>query len=253
MEYTHGKLNGISLNRRFEHPWSLNKEAGMHTHRILYATHDGTDADDLGRLLKKEGIPIALTHAANLREARQKLDEFRFDLIITDYCMEDGTGVKLCRELRTYDDATPVIFYSALSRNIDIKQAREAGCNEYLVQPDDRSDVVPMICRYLEIGPIRDVGNSRKQFGTRFEPHLRIARPRRSADAVSKISKTLAPVATFTAAAIFLSFAAGMLAKAARVNKRSPANDAAKWAATMTIDQSFAEAELVNGSEPRFT
>ncbi len=237
------------MNRCFERQWSLNKEAGMHTHRILYATHDGIDADDLRGLLEKEGIPIALTHAPTLREARKKIRDMPFDLIITDYCMEDGTGVTLCREIRSADDATPVIFYSALSRNIDIQQARDAGCDEYLVQPDDRDDVVRMIFRYLGVGPLRDVGSTRKRFGTRFEPGLRTAPSHgfrhSEMDNISKISKALAPVATFTAAAIFLSFAAGMLAKATRFNRRSAVDETPKAAASVTVDERAHDMEML--------
>lgn len=220
----------------------------MYTHRILYATHERTDADDLRELLKRGGISATVEHAANIHAARRKINERSFDLIVTDYCMEDGTGVTFCREIRSADDATPVIFYSALSRNIDIQQARDAGCDEYLVQPDDLDDVVPMICRYLGVGPLRDVGSARKRFGTRFEPGLRTAPSNgfrhSEMDNISKISKALAPVATFTAAAIFLSFAAGMLAKATRFNKRPAVGETPKAAASVTVDERAHDMEM---------
>lgn len=213
----------------------------MHTHKILYATHDAANADELRGLLKSGGVAAAVEHAANLNEVRERLANHAFDLIVTDYCMEDGTGVTLCRHIRSFDKAIPVIFYSALSREIDIRQARDAGCSEYLVQPDDSSEIVAVIGIYLSASPIREQRRATEPLGGGSISPMHSARD--AADNItSKISQALAPVATFTAAAIFLSFAAGMIARAARDKKAAVGEPS--WAATLTLDGAFADAAV---------
>lgn len=127
----------------------------MFRKRILYVTDDIFAADLLKTSLLTDHLPVDMVYAGSLTEARQKLARGPYDLVMLDYCFEDGTGVELCRELRSAGETMPIVFHSALARDVDMIRAREAGCSDYLVKPDDVDRVVSVISRRLAIGPVR--------------------------------------------------------------------------------------------------
>ena len=127
----------------------------MFRKRILYVTDDASGIEALRAELDTDFIPVDLVHAKTLEEARDKMTWRVHDMFLLDYCLEDGTGVSFCRELREAGHTEPILFYSALARDIDIEKALAAGCEEYLVRPDDVNRVVPAICRRISVGPVR--------------------------------------------------------------------------------------------------
>jgi DNA-binding response OmpR family regulator len=55
----------------------------------------------------------------------------------------------LCRQIRLFDSNTPVIFYSALSRDSDLAAAANAGAQAYLIKPNDFEQIEPTIRRLV--------------------------------------------------------------------------------------------------------
>jgi len=49
---------------------------------------------------------------------------------------DDPTGIKLCRLIRKADPNTPIIFYSAISKQQYIDKAKEAGAQSYILKPN---------------------------------------------------------------------------------------------------------------------
>jgi CheY-like chemotaxis protein len=45
-------------------------------------------------------------------------------------------GFELCRQLRTSDPNTPIVFFSAAAYDADKRRAFQAGANEYVSKPD---------------------------------------------------------------------------------------------------------------------
>jgi DNA-binding response OmpR family regulator len=62
----------------------------------------------------------------------------------------DGTGLDLCRQIRLFDQTTPIIFYSALARDSDLVAAVNAGAQVYLIKPNDFEQIEPTIRRLLD-------------------------------------------------------------------------------------------------------
>ena len=50
----------------------------------------------------------------------------KFDVILIDHYLPDTTGLDLCREIRTRDDHTPIVFVTA-SSSLSIHEVRQAG------------------------------------------------------------------------------------------------------------------------------
>lgn len=59
----------------------------------------------------------------------------RFDLLVLDSRLGDGSGVDLCRHIRKTDQTMPILFCSGLAYEKDKQEALNAGAQGYLVKP----------------------------------------------------------------------------------------------------------------------
>lgn len=95
------------------------------------------DDETLGR-----GITMALTGPetsvvcrTSLASAQEALEEERFDLLILDVNLPDGSGLDLLRQVRAEGDATPVILLTANDLELDEVTGLEAGADDYITKP----------------------------------------------------------------------------------------------------------------------
>ena len=123
----------------------------MFRKNILVVDSDPGSSTLIASLLLAEHVPVNVVSAYTLEEARHQTKAHRLDLILLDYCFEDGTGVEFCKELCRSGSTLPVIFFTALSRDIDRRSAIDNGCSGYLIKPDDIDRLVPLLTRQLGI------------------------------------------------------------------------------------------------------
>ena len=115
-------------------------------HRVLYVEdHDDTRVM-LSSLLRLRGYHASA--APTLEAARRLAAAEPFDLFILDIKLADGSGLDLCRELRSAYPAAPVIVYSASARDADHELARAAGAAECVDKPHV-AELVEAIVRHL--------------------------------------------------------------------------------------------------------
>jgi len=74
-------------------------------------------------------------YVSSLAEARSLIEQQPFDLYILDNWLPDGSGLELCRELRSAGTRVPIIFTSAAGFQTDIDNAKQAGADRYIVKP----------------------------------------------------------------------------------------------------------------------
>lgn len=74
--------------------------------------------------------------ADNGRDGLEKINSKKYDFILLDMVMFDMTGVDVLKKIRSNDKFAnlPVIVLSALGQEADIKEALDAGANEYIVK-----------------------------------------------------------------------------------------------------------------------
>ncbi|MBE6847974.1 MAG: response regulator transcription factor [Ruminococcus sp.] len=89
--------------------------------------------------LLNKNIALALTNvgyevicAATIREAEQLYA--RADLLLLDVMLPDGSGVELCRLIRSCSDV-PVIFLTSCDDEADIVYGLEQGGDDYITKP----------------------------------------------------------------------------------------------------------------------
>ncbi len=85
--------------------------------------------------MKKEGYDVYT--ASNSVEAFRILDKkIKIDMILLDLMLPDVDGFEILRKVRSMPEvsSTPVIVFSNLSEETDIKKAQELGISEFMVK-----------------------------------------------------------------------------------------------------------------------
>ncbi|HKR02797.1 MAG TPA: response regulator [Pyrinomonadaceae bacterium] len=105
------------------------------SHQVLFV-EDTADTRDLVEFsLQSEGFTVISAQTADegLALARTK----PFALILLDIGLPDKDGLELCREIRRFDQQTPIFFYTAFAELLDQEEARKAGAQGTLRKPED--------------------------------------------------------------------------------------------------------------------
>ena len=109
------------------------------------------DNDDtcfmLSALLGRAGYEVRT--ASGVAEGLRLAESERFDLYILDNRFADGTGLELCRRIREFDSATPILFFSGLAHESDRQHGLDAGAQGYLVKPNDLDKLVETVTRLI--------------------------------------------------------------------------------------------------------
>ena len=63
------------------------------------------------------------------------LEKEKFDLLILDSNVPGISGLELIKELRSYNDTTPIIMITAYQDTLHLKSAFTQGCNDYIKKP----------------------------------------------------------------------------------------------------------------------
>lgn len=83
--------------------------------------------------LETEGFAVA--HVATLKEAGEKLNNEEFSLILLDANLPDGDGYTFCKKVRTDGFTIPIIFLTALDKEVNVVQGLEVGADDYVTKP----------------------------------------------------------------------------------------------------------------------
>ena len=104
-----------------------------HVQVLLVEDHLDT-ARVLGRILKNAGFDMS--HAASVAEARALAAGRRFDLLISDVGLPDGSGLDLMKALRDAQGLKGIAL-SGFGTEEDVAASREAGFAAHLTKPVD--------------------------------------------------------------------------------------------------------------------
>jgi len=87
------------------------------------------DDESLGRgiAMALESSELAVSRCICLAQAEELLETERFDLLILDINLPDGSGLDLLRKRRESGDTTPIILLTAKDLELDEVTGLEAG------------------------------------------------------------------------------------------------------------------------------
>ena len=100
----------------------------------------------MARLLSRRGFQVLL--ATSCQTALEAAAQNRFDLIVSDLGLPDGSGLTLLGKLREFR-AVPAIALSGYGMEENVQQSRAAGYDEHLTKPIDFSLLTRTIGRLL--------------------------------------------------------------------------------------------------------
>jgi DNA-binding response OmpR family regulator len=100
--------------------------------RILLVDDEQSIQTLLSYPLRKDGYHV--TSAQDGREALQRFEEARFDLVILDLMLPKLDGVEVCRELRSRSQV-PIIMLTAKGSETDKVAGLEVGADDYITKP----------------------------------------------------------------------------------------------------------------------
>lgn len=115
--------------------------------RILYTEDDADTRELVTFILAGQGYKLVAI--ANHNEAVALARESRFDLYLLDSCLSGGSGFDLCRAIREFDGATPILFYSGAATPEDKSQAIASGAQGYLVKPVNPNELIAEVFRLV--------------------------------------------------------------------------------------------------------
>lgn len=90
--------------------------------------------------------------AANLEEARNLLQNFQFDLCLTDMRLPDGNGIDMVRHIQEHHPEMPVAVITAYGNMETAVTALKAGAFDFIAKPVDLDDLRNIVRSALRIG-----------------------------------------------------------------------------------------------------
>jgi DNA-binding response OmpR family regulator len=119
-----------------------------HTPRVLYI-EDHEDTRELVTLVLEQKSYEVVT-GSTIESGVALAGSQRFDLYLLDSWLPDGSGLDLCRQIREFDKATPILFYSAAAYEMDRAEAIASGAQAYLVKPSQPSELCNLVTSLID-------------------------------------------------------------------------------------------------------
>lgn len=110
---------------------------------ILYVEDDADTCELIKFLLEGENFQVTSTPSG--KEALKLVRQNKFSALVLDNWIKDMNGIELCREIRTFDQKTPIIFYSGAALPKDMEAGFECGAQAYLIKPDGFDDIIKTV------------------------------------------------------------------------------------------------------------
>jgi len=116
--------------------------------RVLYI-EDHEDTRELVTLVLEQRSYEVVT-GSTIKSGVALAGSQRFDLYLLDSWLPDGSGLDLCKQIREFDKATPILFYSAAAYEIDKDQAIKSGAQAYLIKPSQPSELCNLVTALIQ-------------------------------------------------------------------------------------------------------
>ena len=125
---------------------------------LLVDDHDAT-RETLTEVIRDLGHKVQ--GAATQAEALRRIEERRFDLVLTDLKLPDGSGLEVMRRLKQASPETPVVMITGHATIDNAVEATRMGAYEYLTKPVDLNRLRIVISNALYLSNLeRQVGRA---------------------------------------------------------------------------------------------
>lgn len=104
----------------------------------------------LARIIKLEDNAFEVLEAGTVKKALQLLDQYDFDVIISDVKLPDGNGIDIVPEMRKRQQVAEIIMMTAYGNIADGVQAMKHGAFDYITKGDDNNKVIPLLYKAID-------------------------------------------------------------------------------------------------------
>ncbi|POY38606.1 response regulator [Solitalea longa] len=119
---------------------------------ILVAEDEPIMLTTIALRLKKDGFNVIT--AKDGKEALDRLNEIKPDLIITDMMMPYISGLEVIQQVRKkYEEQIPIIILSSMGQENIVVEAFQAGANDYLTKPFSPAELTIRAKRLIKLTP----------------------------------------------------------------------------------------------------
>lgn len=119
----------------------------MEIQHILVIDDDTRIRDLLKKYLKDKGFYVSI--ASNAKEAREKMKQYKFDLLVVDVMMPGETGIQLTKSLKLNIEI-PILMLTAMGEVEDRIKGLECGADDYLAKPFEPRELLLRIQSLLK-------------------------------------------------------------------------------------------------------
>ncbi|MBD1916953.1 MULTISPECIES: two-component system response regulator RppA [Cyanophyceae] len=119
--------------------------------KILLVDDEVELADPLSRLLNREGYEVDV--ATSGETGCDLAGQGGYDLLILDWMLPGLSGLEICRQVRSRQDNTPVLFLTAKDTLNDRVDGLDAGADDYLVKPFELRELLARVRALLRRSP----------------------------------------------------------------------------------------------------
>jgi DNA-binding response OmpR family regulator len=93
-----------------------------------------------------------MVFAGTVADALPHIENEEFSLYMLDNWLPDGSGVELCKKIRSLRPDTPIIFTSGAGMKNDVELAMEAGADRYILKPIEPDNLRKIVNELLDAG-----------------------------------------------------------------------------------------------------
>jgi DNA-binding response OmpR family regulator len=100
---------------------------------ILFVDDNPDICELVPLILQAAGFHVSTTD--NSADVLRLVTSEHFDALLLDYWMPETTGIELCRQIRKFDQSTPILICSGAVTEADREAATLAGAQGYVLKP----------------------------------------------------------------------------------------------------------------------
>jgi DNA-binding NtrC family response regulator len=122
-------------------------------HRVLTVDDDASVAQVVRFLLEEEGHDTAV--AADVAGAKRAVAAGRFDLVVTDLKLPDGSGLDVLKLVKEMSPDVPVILITAFATVKTAVEAMKSGAFDYVQKPFDNDRLKGLVANALRLRDLK--------------------------------------------------------------------------------------------------